>query len=157
LIIHLLRHAKTEKLASSGMDFDRTLAQKGLRQCALLKSHLSQLKFKNTSFLCSSALRTKQTALNVFDDIQSFQFSDSLYLASDREIMNEIIKVEKNRNVLLIGHNDGISDFASYLVGDMIHLKTGEYLRLHVPEIEDYSLLTRGCAVLAAQFRPEVI
>ena len=157
MIIHLLRHAKTEKTAPSGRDFDRPLAQKGFLQCQMIKDYLSQLEEKNTVFLCSSALRTKQTASYVFEERHSFQIIDNLYLASDREIMLEMIKVGKNENIFLIGHNEGISDFASYLLGEVIHLKTGGYLRLQVPEIDDYSLLTRGCAIFEAAYRPEVI
>ena len=63
--IHLLRHAKTEVLSPTGKDFDRELAEKGLRQAIEMKAFLSKTDWKKTLLLCSDASRTKQTLENV--------------------------------------------------------------------------------------------
>jgi len=153
--IHLLRHAKTERTSNSGKDFDRNLARKGLKQCELLQNYLQNKNFDNTVFLVSTATRTTQTA-EISIPNQKFNFLHSLYLSLPRTILDEIEKVENGFDVFIVGHNEGISQIATYLSGEHLNLKTGHYIEFNVPAIDDYKLLTRGCAIISDSFRPEV-
>jgi phosphohistidine phosphatase len=40
-------------------------------------------------------------------------------------LLHEITTVKNNKDLMVIGHNDGISDLASYLTGEHIYFKTG--------------------------------
>ena len=130
--LFLIRHAKTEKTASSGRDFDRKLAEKGQKQGLELQKNLADFDFKDVTIWCSDAIRTKQT-LSLIDEhfpSQNIEFKNELYLASLQEIRNLIWNADNNKDLLIIGHNEGISDLASYFSGEMIHLKTATFLHL---------------------------
>jgi phosphohistidine phosphatase len=58
------------------------------------------------------------------------------------------------QNILLIGHNNGLSDFVSYLVGDAIYLPTSGYVELELP-IESWSHSTSGIATIRTDFFSE--
>jgi phosphohistidine phosphatase len=59
--LYLIRHAKTEKTATSGKDFDRKLAEKGHLQAEKLNDFIAKFDFKTVDIWCSNAVRTKQT------------------------------------------------------------------------------------------------
>ena len=130
--LFLIRHAKTEKTAISGRDFDRQLAEKGQKQGVELQKYLATFDFKEVIIWCSDAVRTKQT-LSLIDThfpSQNIEFKNELYLASSQEIRNLIWNNDSDKDLLIIGHNEGISDLASYFSGEMIHLKTASFLQL---------------------------
>jgi phosphohistidine phosphatase len=153
--IHLLRHAKTERTSVSGKDFDRKLVRKGHKQCELLQKYFQNKNFDNTVFLVSTATRTIQTAEMSITN-QKFNFLHTLYLSLPRTILNEMEQVENGFDVFIVGHNEGISQIASFLVNEQLNLKTGHYIEFSVPGIDDYKLLTRGCAIITENYRPEV-
>lgn len=130
--LFLIRHAKTEKTASSGRDFDRKLTEKGQKQGLELQKFLAEFDFEEVTIWCSDAIRTKQT-LSLIDEhfpSQNIEFKNELYLASSQEIRNLIWNTDSNRDLLIIGHNDGISDIASYFLGEDIHLKTATLIQI---------------------------
>ncbi len=132
MTLYLIRHAKTEKTATSGNDFDRKLAEKGHLQSEKLNEFVAKLDFNNVDIWCSDALRTKQTFSYIDSHFPStnIEFKNELYLASSQEIRNLIWNTDSNRDLLIIGHNEGISDIASYFLGEDIHLKTATFIQI---------------------------
>lgn len=155
LTLHLLRHAKTNQLSTSGKDFDRELLPKGIKQCAEMKSFLSKEQIHIEQVLCSKAKRTLQTheLCNLNKDLT--HFSKNLYLCTSLEMMQEIKHFATEKTILVVGHNDGISQLASYLCDDYIHLQTCGFVSIELP-IDEWNLLSQGIGSVKIQFRPEV-
>jgi len=133
VIVHLLRHAKTEVFSNTGKDFDRKLAPKGHQQCLELKVLLSKVMGEETNIFSSSARRTRETAQFIFDE-QEILFFDELYLSGKNDLMTFINNREEVKEILIIGHNFGISELASYYTGKQILLKTGGFVSMDFPD-----------------------
>ena len=154
--IHLLRHAKTEQNSKSGRDFDRELRAKGIQQAKILGERLGD-QIKGVPVICSSAKRTKQTLelIKNHTSIEKTNYLDSLYLASSKEIEKIIIRQQNTDDeILIIGHNFGISDFAGAAINTDIYLRTCEYLLIEI-DINDWVhyLPKKGTAI--SKYRPE--
>lgn len=155
--LFLIRHAKTEKTASSGRDFDRQLAEKGQKQGLELQKFLAEFDFEEVTIWCSDAIRTKQT-LSLIDEhfpSQNIEFKNELYLASSQEIRNLIWNTDSNRDLLIIGHNEGISDIASYFLGEDIHLKTATFIQISF-EAKSRQEWSADLGRIKSVFRPEL-
>lgn len=155
--LHLLRHAKTEKFSSSGKDFDRELMEKGIRQSAEMFKFLEPQSFENTNLYCSAARRTKET----FDLLCSkFKFNKvtyhhELYLAGLEELLRFIWNLKSQKDIFILGHNEGLSELASYLSGSNIYLKTCGYLQLEF-DCSSSEEISRDCGIILESYRPEV-
>lgn len=154
--IHLLRHAKTEALSPSGKDVDRELNAKGKRQVAEMKLFLSKKDWGNTTVLCSAAVRTQQTLklLALASSFHKVTITERLYLAESTEIENYIASPE-SQDIFIIGHNNGLSDFAQELINEPYLLKTCSYLEIEV-EGENWSEFKSRSGKIISHFHPEV-
>lgn len=100
-----------------GKDFDRPLHAQAKGEFERVSQQLKKLNFAPTYILVSAALRTEQT-LEWWKKNGQMPFKavtkKSLYLASAHQIeqilLNELSDRE-DEQVLLIGHNPGISDW----------------------------------------------
>lgn len=154
--LHLLRHAKTNPISSTKNDFDRGLLSRGYEQIELLRSFLLQQPINPTYILCSSAIRTQQT-LNQLIDLWPnavVQIRDELYLASKLEILKEICKIEHDADILVIGHNEGLSELGFYLSNQASWLKTCGLLSLEF-NFDNSAFISNGMANIIASFRVE--
>jgi len=155
--LHLVRHAKTEPNSSTGKDFDRKLMPKGIIQSNVLGTYLNDKEFKISHTYCSTALRTKETfaILTNFFDTGNVVFLDDLYLA-DREVYLKMIwKLKHSKDILVIGHNEGISEFAAYLSDTEVLMKTCEYMCIEF-KASKWSEVSRGTGEITVDFRPMV-
>ena len=158
LHLYLLRHAKTNKQSDSGRDFDRTLMDKGIRQGKALSIKVKDLPIAPQHILVSSARRTKQTYDLICQSLNSNQvsFHKELYLADYKTILNSMWNlVDDESPVMIIGHNFGISDLASYLTDDNIHMQTGSLVHLTF-ELDSWRQISQSKAILVEYYRPEV-
>lgn len=153
--LHLLRHAKTNQKSETGRDFDRKLLPKGTQQALQISDFLEKLE--NFEVHCSSSMRTRQTYELVAPKIATanVHFWDDLYHASHLDLLHFINSLETGMDILLIGHNEGISDLASYLSDQFISLKTCGYICLEA-DISSWSELSQGQAKITESYRPEV-
>lgn len=153
--LHLLRHAKTNQESPTGEDFDRELLPKGVRQAKEMADYLSRLK--NLEVHCSSSMRTQQTLDWIQKKVDCIKiiYSKELYLASHIELLHYINQLNTNNDLLLIGHNNGISTFARYLTNRSISLKTCAYACLEV-NIDNWTELSKDQAILLDLFRPDL-
>ncbi len=155
--LYLIRHTKTEKTARSGNDFDRKLAEKGLLQAEKLNDFIAKFDFNNVDIWCSDAVRTKQT-LSYIDSLlpsTNIEFKNELYLASVTEIKELIWDTESDKDLLIIGHNEGISDIASYFLGEDIHLKTATFIEISF-EAKSRQEWSADLGRIKSVFRPEL-
>lgn len=155
LRLHLLRHAKTEQVSASGKDFDRALMSKGKRQIADLATFFKGLE-NIDNVLCSSAKRTRQTLGALLDSgVSNPIYTDELYLCSSQQMLKVLWHGNFKGDVLIVGHNFGISDLATYLTDELIDLRTGEYIRISF-ETDDWMETSRGTGTIEQMYRPEV-
>ena len=61
-------------------------------------------------------------------------FFDELYLVGKDDLMTFISNREEAKEILIIGHNFGISELASYYTGKQILLKTGGFVSIDFPD-----------------------
>lgn len=148
---YFLRHAKTERVAKSGRDFDRCLASKGIKQVAELRKLLSITPI--SSIYCSTAQRTRETAM-ACNPLIPITFSEELYLATCDQWI-QMLSQDAENHCLFIGHNDGMSEYLTWLTGEHIHLQTGALVTVDFHG-SDLQALGPGTASLIAYDRPEV-
>jgi len=155
--LFLVRHAKSEKTAITSNDFDRELAEKGRLQAKKLSDFLTEFNFKNVEILCSEATRTKQTLSFIDTHFPStnIELKNELYLASAREIKELIWNTESDKDLLIIGHNEGISEVATYFLGEEIHLKTATFIQISF-EAKSRQEWSAGLGKIQIVFRPHI-
>ena len=135
----------------SGKDIDRSLAPKGIKQVAELKELLQSLPI--TSIHCSAAQRTRETA-RACNPLIPITYLEELYLAT-LDQWKMMLSNEAQDHMLFIGHNDGMSEFLTWLTGGYIHMQTGALVTVDFLG-SDPKALGPGTACLIAYERPEV-
>ncbi len=156
LQLNLIRHAKTEPQSKSGRDFDRELLPKGRKQAELLAAFLQENGIQLGNVFCSTAARTKETATFITETTAChIDFFDELYLASCSEL-KQFIAQQNGKTITIIGHNEGISELASMLCGELYVLQTAGFVQLQF-ELEDWALISQDTALITTRFRPEVL
>jgi phosphohistidine phosphatase len=111
----LMRHAKTERAAASGLDRDRALTERGLTDGALMGRVLAEKKLRPDLALVSPSIRTRQTwdaVQEAFGDVE-VRIEPRLYDASPDTIRRLVQDAEDEAGCLLVmGHNPGIHTLA---------------------------------------------
>ncbi len=154
MILHFLRHAKTNQNSPTGRDFDRELLPRGYEQLKELQAKIATQHLPISRVFCSSAMRTRQTLTQIaalFTDA-TISFHDELYLTSKLDLFNFITQQKSSEEILIIGHNEGLSDLVSYLADSDIHLKTCGYIQLSFP-FNHSGYLSAGTGIVVETFR----
>ena len=115
----IMRHAKAEKDAESGEDFDRQLAPRGLEEAASVARALKSYGVKPDFALVSAAARTQETfgqVVAVLGDIPALVSEDFYNAGSDA--LRQAIEAHENDGtcILVVGHNPGVQ----YLVAEYL-------------------------------------
>ena len=143
----LLRHAKAQKASWDVPDRDRPLQERGHRQTIQLAQYLpgplAMDPAVSWTIWCSPALRTRQTlegwqqhtlSKSAWDGLYHPQRPDWLYLADAERLESERLLLDEAMNLLVIGHNNGLSDWADSLLGQpQPPLRTCQLLVLQSP------------------------
>ena len=112
----LLRHAKAERRAESGEDFDRALTADGRVAAAQTGRALALAGLIPDVALVSAALRTRQTfeaLAELMPDVH-LQTRRDLYNAT-REQLHEAVMAADADCVLVVAHNPGVQALAASL------------------------------------------
>jgi phosphohistidine phosphatase len=115
----LFRHAKAERTAPSGEDFDRELTERGRQDARLIGQALTEAGISPGLALVSAAARTRQTwqASGLAGEKTAVRYDKALYHASARQLREAIEAVEEEAEVVvLVGHNPGLHELAVQLV-----------------------------------------
>lgn len=154
--LHLLRHGKTHQESSTGRDYDRKLNEKGIVQCALIGEYFENKKL-DCEVWCSSSKRTRETYSNVAKkvDLKNVVMRDDFYLCSRETFLKALWQRAGNDDVLIVGHNYGISDLATYLTDVRIELSTGGYVCIEFVDSQ-WAEISRGLGIISDQYRPQV-
>jgi phosphohistidine phosphatase len=113
--LHLLRHAKSS-WDEDADDHTRPLNKRGRESARLIGDALPQAVGSLDLVLCSSALRTRETAelvLAGFAELPPVRYEDELYLASADKLMERLQQLDESAgSVMVIGHNPGLHELA---------------------------------------------
>ena len=152
--LHLLRHAKTNPLSPTSLDLDRELLPRGYEQINELKTFLKAHPIEPNIILCSSAMRTRQTLAEIQDlwPEASIQFIDELYLAEKEEILKLICAQNSSEEILVVGHNEGLSDLVMNLARPPHALKTCGFISMEFP-FESSAYISKDTGRILAMFR----
>lgn len=156
--LYLLRHGEAENKSSTGKDFDKSLTELGKEQVERVKNRLikdsSDIEF---SVFCSGAARTRETWQIISSSIivKNIEFRDDLYLAGHNHLLNFLWNNPNQTNsVMLIGHNNGLSDLASYLLDESTVIPTSGLMIINFPEAKELSDIGLGTGELVSKCFP---
>ena len=154
----LLRHAKTKNAIHGQSDFDRELHDIGHHQLKQLANYF-QISHSNDSFavVYSAACRTAQTFLGIKENLTttSVDKNENLYLAASHELLRVINSTDFQTDfILIIGHNEGISELASHFKNDFVHLSTGSLITFEF-ECDSWKEVSQANARFTGYFSPQ--
>ncbi|RZS96604.1 SixA phosphatase family protein [Cecembia calidifontis] len=142
----LIRHAKSSWDDPFLNDHERPLAERGLRDAPRMAQRLKKKEIFPDAIISSDAARAKSTALIFAENLhfpkEKIKFTETLYMASASNILNEIKKSKKDIKTLFVfGHNPGFNDLIDKLGGDIDNLPTtGEFgFKFDVDDWEEIS------------------
>ena len=152
--LYLLRHAKTNQVSPTGKDFDRELLPRGYEQITELKLFLKENPIAPKTILCSSAIRTRQTLaeLKGLWPNADIQYIDDLYLAEKEEILKLMCAQNSPDELLVVGHNEGLSELAMNLAHPAHLLKTCGFMSLEFP-FESSAYISKDTGSILSTFR----
>jgi phosphohistidine phosphatase len=113
--VFLLRHGKSAWDLPELDDMKRTLLPKGIAVTDRVAKYLKEINVKIDIIISSPAQRAAQTAEIIQQSMKlpETQFDQRLYPCSADEIYNVIIEQDDNiENILIVGHNPGLTYFA---------------------------------------------
>lgn len=157
--LHIIRHAKTNQSSQSGQDIDRELLDRGHQQAKDLAEFLIKKNIGPTDIWVSMARRTQQTWAHLQDSFTSgygIHHQSELYLCPKDILLKKIWSHHLTNEIVIVGHNFGISDLASYFLDERINLKTGEYMHLHF-DCSTWAETSRGMATQVDQYRSKAV
>lgn len=144
-VLILMRHAKAEAVGKNG-DYDRPLAEKGLKQAKKVAKGLRDMKLVPEVIDCSAALRARQTCgrlLKVFGDKTQVDYHQSLYDGGLQAVFDELAHAKgKTRVMMVLGHEPTISICGQWLASEESKSDRVDLLNLGVQ--------TAGVLVLAS-------
>ena len=117
----LLRHAKSSWTEPSLADHDRVLSERGERDAPKMGKRMAARKVRPSRIIASSAARASAPAKFIAEALkypaEFLQVEKELYLATPDQILELVCSQEDNfSDLLLIGHNPGITDLANRLL-----------------------------------------
>ena len=110
----LIRHAKSSWDNPVLSDFERPLNGRGRRSAHIIGDWLRDGAYLPDAAVVSAAERTGETFRRLGFDIPA-TFTRRLYHASATAMM-DALQAQSAANVMMVGHNPGIGDFAERLV-----------------------------------------
>ncbi|CAN5607075.1 hypothetical protein BH10BAC4_BH10BAC4_24520 [soil metagenome] len=130
-IIFILRHAQSAGKQSGQHDYDRILTPHGQAEARAQGIIFIEKNYFPDLILCSASTRTRQT-LALFNEStmippEKIQFREDFYDALMFHLLDTTEKLPDDiSKVMYIGHNPGLSLFASDLCANFIDLATSQ-------------------------------
>ncbi len=116
----LVRHAKSSWKDASLRDRERPLSKRGERDAPVMAQRIAAAGIRPSLIISSPAVRAWTTAKIVAAEIgypiEFMQRENDLYLASLDRLLDIVAAQDPGfNNLMLFGHNPGLTDFANYL------------------------------------------
>lgn len=157
----LVRHAKSSWKDSTLGDRERPLNKRGEHDAPLMSKRIIAAGIRPSLIISSPAVRAWSTAKILAQEmnypLEFLQREDSLYLASQDSILDVLVAQEAEfNNVLLVGHNPGLTTFANYLSPGLTdNLPTAGVVSVSF-EQDDWNLYERPTTSLLAYDYPKL-
>lgn len=124
----LMRHAKSSWREPRQADHDRPLNARGRAAAPRMAEHLVEQRLAPDVILASSAVRVQETLELMREKwpnpIEVFT-EPHLYLATPNDLGRAVEGLHDSWNrVMIVGHNPGLSIFATWLTGSDVELPT---------------------------------
>ncbi|MCH7853423.1 MAG: histidine phosphatase family protein [Proteobacteria bacterium] len=149
----LLRHAKSSWNTAGLADRDRPLNKRGQRDAPLMGKRIGAQDIRPSLIISSPAVRAWTTARIIAESInyprEFLQRDERLYGASVDTIMDVIADQDPGfNNIMIVGHNPGLTRFANYLLKDITsNLPTCGVVSVLI-DSDDWNLRGRPVATL---------
>ena len=147
----LMRHGEAETGIGRQGDFERPITGNGIIKLQRLNHVLKQKEISFDLLLKSPALRAMQTAQLISKNIiVDEEIVEAAIYENSVDILLEIIQLLPHRfeNILLVGHNPGISALLVYLVGDFNLSLIPGMMAVITFDFPDWKMLSRGTGSL---------
>lgn len=156
--LYLLRHGDAIHSLGNRKDFAKKLSELGKEQVVEIREILvKEIGDKPIRIYISGARRTRESWDLIKDYLPNAtaSFHDDLYLASQDFLLKFLWELEDGENhVLILGHNNGLSDLAVYLSEDDIVLPTAGLAILDFKGLDNLNEVSKGLAMDRAYYRP---
>ena len=132
----LFRHAKAERRAASGEDYDRDLTERGRRDAQLVARALVQAGVGVDLALVSASRRTRSTweAVAAAFPLARVRYDEDLYCAPAERLLAAAQASQETGAIMVVAHNPGIFDAVLTLIeGGGKHLLDPSHARLGMP------------------------
>ncbi|WP_462248291.1 SixA phosphatase family protein [Ekhidna sp.] len=156
--IYLIRHSYAED-SRGKRDFDRQLTLEGQSTIRALGRHLINQNFNPDIILCSSSVRTTETAVNLIEELEMnegvVEYKDVIYNASVREMLEVLNNVPNNyKSVAIIGHNPTITFFGEYLSGSIIgNMEPAGIVTIKLEKLK-WNEVSQGTGIFEGYYHP---
>jgi phosphohistidine phosphatase len=124
----VMRHAKSDWANPNLSDHDRPLNDRGSRTAPLMGKYLAENHVIPKVVIASTAVRVRETLafmLAEWPHEPEVFFEQSLYLASVETLRSHIRGLHNDwHEVLIVGHNPGLTDLVSRLAGQPLEMPT---------------------------------
>jgi phosphohistidine phosphatase len=118
--LYLVRHAKSDWTTGEA-DFDRPLNKRGYRDAPRMGQRLKDREAIPGIIVCSPARRAKETMELLNLGAGQLTFDDNIYEGGISDLLEIVRSLDDTyESAMLIGHNPGMSWFASQLTGERI-------------------------------------
>lgn len=132
----IMRHGKSSWKDAELQDMDRPLNQRGRKDSARMGKLLNTNQYKPDLILCSPAIRARQTAEILINELGfdgKVEYPDSLYMAEADTIVDLLQNLPNVERVLVIGHNPGLETLVQLLTNKIISLPTASIAHVKLP------------------------
>ena len=158
--LHLLRHAKSTWDDASHRDFERPLANRGRKDCALIAEFIQEKGIDFDLVLVSTAVRTRET-IELINERTKYagevRYDERIYEATVSQLLEIVSQIDNDReSVLLVGHNPGLEELLAVLTGEQQRVTPAGFAKIKIEA-------TTWCGNLASKgtldwiIRPEEI
>ena len=155
--ILLCRHADAQWPTQHQTDFDRKLSKAGLLQADQMQKWLLHYVTEAPQVICSASVRTLETATiitSVYSDV-SIEKYEELYNGASEDLLRIITNCpETHHFLMLVAHNPGISNLASFLSGENFSFNTGQLVLLDLAA-EKWEEVSSGTGHVVSTFVPD--
>ena len=142
-------------------DRERPLNDRGERDAPLMGRRIAEHGIRPSLIITSPAVRARTTARIIAQEInypvEFLQRENSLYLASLDDLLDVVMHQESGfNNLMLVGHNPGLTEFANFLVpGITNNLPTAGVVSVQFDR-DDWSLYEQPVAELLVHDFPKL-
>jgi len=128
--LFIVRHAKSSWDNPTLSDFERPLNERGKRDAPRMARRLKEKDITIDLMLSSPAKRAMSTCKRIAEVLmypsEKIRLDDKLYHASEDKMLDIVHGLkDQHNNVMIFGHNPGLTDFVNSLVdGHIINIPT---------------------------------